>query len=147
MRANSSGTFDVDSEEEAELIRMAPEAIHQQRVRDFHAKFGQPIGERPAFSRPELRARLIAEEAAETVTALLNGDMVEVADGLCDLIYVALGCAVEMGIDLVALFEEIHRSNMTKTRGIERADGKIQKGPTFEPPRVAELLREQGWSG
>ena len=168
MRANSVGTFDVASEEEAELIRMAPEAIHQQRVREFHAKFGQPIGERPQFSRPELRASLNLEEAIESAVGLVGTvralellfelarkhhaerkqpDMVETADGLCDMIYVALGCAVEMGIDLAPLFEEVHATNMAKVNGPVRGDGKILKPEGWQPPQIAKLLREQGWNG
>lgn len=140
----------------------------QASVVEFHAKFGQPIGDLPKFSRPGLRAHLIMEEAIEAVAAIVGEEeavwcavqefqkredknqkpsMAEAADGLCDLIYVALGAAVEFGIDLAPLFEEVHRSNLTKTPGVAREDGKILKGPDFEPPRIAELLMEQGWTG
>lgn len=34
----------------------------------------------------------------------------------------------------------VHRSNMTKEPGYERADGKIGKGPGYEPPDVAGVL-------
>lgn len=141
----------------------------QAMVQEFMEKFGQPVNFKPQFCRPELRARLILEEAVETVVGMLGSyaaldavamamrtigkkpaaqpDMVETADGLCDLIYVALGAAVEFGIDLAPLWEEVHRSNMTKTPGVAREDGKILKGYGFEPPRIAELLRDQGWTG
>lgn len=119
-----------------------------QMVREFHLKFGAPIAERPnilPFNRWMLRAQLIREEARETDEAMF---MVEteglegVADGLADLIYVCIGAALEYGIDLDRVFREVHRSNMTKTKGVEREDGKILKGPTFEPPRIREIIEE-----
>lgn len=131
-------------------------------------KFGQPVNFGPRFSRPDLRAKLIIEEALETAAGIVGSatahqlavdeiskqlyekpvrprDMAETADGLCDLIYVALGCAVEFGIDLAPLFEEVHRTNMAKEGGATRPDGKILKPAGWQKPRIAELLREQGW--
>jgi len=39
---------------------------------------------------------------------------------------------------------EVHRSNMTKLgadgRPLYRADGKVLKGPSYEPPRLASVL-------
>lgn len=119
----------------------------QMAVAEFHQKFGQPIGLRPRFTdRRQLRAALIQEEAGETIAAILAGDMVETADGLCDLIYVVLGAAVEFGIDLEPLFKEVHASNLAKVGGATRPDGKVLKPEGWTKPRIAELLREQGWS-
>jgi predicted HAD superfamily Cof-like phosphohydrolase len=112
-------------------------------VADFHRKFNVPIGTVPKISRPLLRANLIREEAAETITAIESNDIVEVADGLCDLIYVALGAALEFGIDLAPLFDEVHRSNMEKVGGDIRSDGKILKPDGWKPPRIRELLWNQ----
>ena len=48
--------------------------------------------------------------------AIEQNDLVEVADALADLQYVLLGTAHEfgMGACFAALFDEVHRSNMTK---------------------------------
>jgi predicted HAD superfamily Cof-like phosphohydrolase len=117
-------------------------------VQEFHAAMGQTIGETPAIRDELLRWSLIQEEAAETISALAAGDLVEVADGLCDLIYVALGTAVACGIDLAPLFDEVHASNMAKLQGgHKREDGKWIKPPGWKPPRIAELLKAQGWPG
>lgn len=70
-------------------------------------------------------------------------DMIEVIDGLCDLLYVTYGAAVRSGIDLEPFFAEVHRSNMEKTGGDTRADGKILKPEGWVPPKIAELLEEQ----
>ena len=47
-----------------------------------------------------LRIRLMLEELAETVAALHENNVVEAADGLCDLLYVIYGAAVSYGIPL-----------------------------------------------
>lgn len=130
----------------------------------FHHKFGAPIGTTPAFHRPELRARLILEEAIETACGLVGGyaalvmaekllaaipaglkpSLVEAADGMCDTLYVVHGAAIEMGIDLAPFFDEVHRTNMAKEGGGNRADGKILKPAGWTKPRIAELLEAQG---
>ena len=140
----------------------------QEQVREFHAKFGHPIGTTPAFSRPELRARLILEEAIETAVGLLGSsatidllrkelfelgvkapkqpDLIEAIDGMCDLSYVNFGAAVEMGVDLQAMFDEVHRANMAKEGGATRADGKTLKPPGWTPPDILGKLVEQGYT-
>jgi predicted HAD superfamily Cof-like phosphohydrolase len=114
----------------------------QSLVEDFHRKFGHPVNDKPVWSRPELRAKLIEEEAKETVDAIRARNMIEAIDGMCDLLYVVFGTAVEFGIDLDVFFEEVHRANMTKVGGATRADGKTLKPPGWEPPMIEKLLDE-----
>ena len=114
----------------------------QQDVADFHAAMGQPVGTTPEIRRPELRARLIKEEAKETCRALRHGDLVAAVDGLCDLLCVTYGAAVEMGIDLAPFWDEVHRTNMAKKGGPVRADGKQLKPPGWQPPDVEGLLQK-----
>lgn len=141
----------------------------QKATHEFHEKFGAAIGDRPNLDHREVRAKLIMEEAVETVAAMgydvharieergrigetahrevaryAKGfdqpDMIETIDGLCDLIYVVAGAAVTMGIDLDPFFEEVHRSNMAKDGGGTRADGKIMKPEGWQPPDIAGVL-------
>jgi len=51
-----------------------------------------------------LRLRLIAEECAETIVAVHKGDVIEVADGLCDLLYVVIGTAVSYALPINLVF-------------------------------------------
>ena len=48
------------------------------------------------------------------------------------------------GLDLDAVLDEVHSSNMTKLgadgRPIRRADGKVLKGPGYRAPDVASVL-------
>lgn len=84
------------------------------------------------------RASLVLEEAGETAQALVAGDVVALADGLADLVYVAIGTAVAYGIPLDRVFDEVHRSNMTKP--LRAGDLHPPKLDGYDPPRVKEVL-------
>lgn len=88
-------------------------------VADFHRTFKHPILESPTIpseDRCKLRVALIAEELKELEVAILEKDVVEVADALCDIQYVLSGAILEFGLadKFKALFEEVQRSNMSK---------------------------------
>ncbi|GAB1445269.1 MAG: nucleoside triphosphate pyrophosphohydrolase family protein [Cyclobacteriaceae bacterium] len=90
-----------------------------QLVADFHRTFKHPILSSPTIpdeGRCKLRVALIAEELKELEVAILEKDMVEVADALCDIQYVLSGAILEFGLGdkFKALFEEVQRSNMSK---------------------------------
>ena len=117
-------------------------------VREFHNAFGVPIAEKPIarIDSHYMRVGLLEEEFSEYKAAVEANDVVEVADALADMLYVLYGTAIEHGIPINAVFAEVHRSNMTKAdeNGMpyRRNDGKIIKGPRFEPPEIARLLAE-----
>lgn len=94
-----------------------PDALNL--VADFHRTFKHPILEQPAIpseDRCKLRVALIAEELKELEVAILEKDIVEVADALCDIQYVLSGAILEFGLaeKFKDLFEEVQRSNMSK---------------------------------
>jgi len=95
-----------------------PDALNQ--VAEFHQTFKHPILNEPtipAQNRCQLRVALLAEELKELEVGILNKDIVEVADALCDLQYVLSGAILEFGLGdkFKALFDEVQRSNMSKT--------------------------------
>lgn len=127
--------------------------------------------EMPPEEIRKLRARLILEEAFETVEALgfdvqatseaysdfvdfkkfgltengVGPNMTLIADGCADLKVVTVGTEIACGINGRPIFEEVMRSNMTKfIDGHLRDDGKWQKGPSYEPPRIEPILKSQG---
>jgi predicted HAD superfamily Cof-like phosphohydrolase len=112
----------------------------QRDVEDFHRALDVPVGETPAIRRPELRAALIREEVEETLDAIERRDLVEAIDGMCDVLCVVYGTAVEFGVDLAPFWDEVHRTNMAKQGGPVREDGKRLKPPGWEPPQIAALL-------
>lgn len=139
----------------------------QEQVQEFH----EATGGLGALDTPEgrrLRAKLIMEEAVETVAALgfyasghfaepesklyageLIGfftreyekfDLLDFIDGLCDLTYVTMGGAVNADINLERHFEEVHQANMRKLAGPKRADGKQLKPEGWVGPDHQKVL-------
>lgn len=132
----------------------------------FHNAVGAPVEERPVVpgvGRAELRAALIFEECMEFMEAVFPDfdydtddgqthifwgettkvDHVEAADALADMVYVIVGTALEFGIPLDRVWEEVQRSNMDKVRDgvIRRSDGKILKPADWKGPDVEGCLK------
>ena len=89
-------------------------------VAEFHKTFKHPIlpqPQIPSSDRCQLRVSLIAEELKELEEAIAAKDLVEVADALCDIQYVLSGAILEFGLGekFKELFDEVQRSNMSKT--------------------------------
>jgi len=91
-------------------------------VEHFHRVGGFAIGDytQPAIPADQdlvaLRLRLVDEEIKELHDAHDAGDIVEVADAIADACYVLVGMAVSYGINLVAVWDEVQRSNMAKVQ-------------------------------
>ncbi len=117
----------------------------QAMVREFHQACGLIAPDHPTLDQfpGQLRVSLIQEEAREFAEAVEAGDMIEMIDALCDLLYVTYGAAVTLGVDLEPHFAEVHRSNMAKQGGPVRPDGKQLKPEGWRPPRLAEILARQ----
>lgn len=119
----------------------------QEMVREFHQKAGAWISPGPC-NMPNnvvvLRQNLIQEEVNELWDALDSENLVETADAIGDLLYVVLGTAVSCGIDIAPIFDEIHRSNMSKfIDGHRREDGKWIKGPSYSPANLIPIIDSQ----
>jgi predicted HAD superfamily Cof-like phosphohydrolase len=115
-------------------------------VEEFHLTFDLPTRGCPTWLPPkeaDLRIALIEEEFRELQIALRTKDLVGIADGLCDLLYVVYGTAVQCGMDLEPLFAEVHRSNMSKVGGYKDGRGKWIKPSTYSSPKLAILLKDQ----
>lgn len=89
-------------------------------VAAFHETFQMPVQPSPIIpeaGRCQLRLALLQEELDELRTAIAENDIVSVADALCDLQYVLSGAVLEFGLawQFKALFDEVQRSNMSKT--------------------------------
>ncbi len=119
-------------------------------VREFHSAFGLGIKEEPTANLGEpknkLRFELMKEENEEYLEAANNGDLVEVADALGDMLYILCGTIIEHGMQhkIEAVFEEIQASNMSKLgedgKPIYREDGKVLKGPNYFKPNLEKVL-------
>jgi predicted HAD superfamily Cof-like phosphohydrolase len=143
----------------------------QSYVEDFHRKFGHPVRTEPQTideGEALLAFRMIEEELMELDDALWKSDecicgetgcntfsqsyyapdLVEIADALGDIVWLALGMASRHGIDMNRVMTEIARSNDSKlgldgkpiyiTEGPKA--GKIGKGPNYTPPNLKAAL-------
>jgi len=89
------------------------------KVSEFHKTFDAPILESPQIpsdDRCQLRVSLLQEELNELKQAINDGNLIEIADALCDIQYVLSGAILEfgMGENFDELFDEVQRSNMSK---------------------------------
>ena len=119
-------------------------------VEKFHDTFGIPNEYAPKATISndliDLRFKLMAEENEEYLEAAKNGDLVEVADALGDMMYILCGTILSHGMQhkIEEVFEEIQRSNMSKLgedgKPIYRADGKVLKGPNYFRPNIAGII-------
>jgi|688.fasta_scaffold29594_7 predicted HAD superfamily Cof-like phosphohydrolase len=93
--------------------------------------------------RARLRQALLEEEVKELREAK---NILDVADAICDILYITYGTAHEYGMAdrLVMLFDEVHRSNMSKMgpdgNPIFREDGKVLKPETYSEPKLRPIL-------
>lgn len=93
-----------------------------------------------------LRYKLMREENEEYLEAAQNGDLIEVADALGDMLYILCGTILKHGMQdkIVEVFQEIQRSNMSKLdrdgNPIYREDGKVLKSELYFKPDIAAIL-------
>jgi len=119
-------------------------------VKAFHAAFKIGHRETPKANlgtdKNTLRFNLMQEENEEYLEAANNGDLVEVADALGDMLYILCGTIIEHGMQhkIEDVFNEIQRSNMSKLgedgEPIYREDGKVLKGPDYFKPNIKAIL-------
>ena len=116
----------------------------------FHRSFGLGVSQEPKAnlgeSKNKLRFNLMDEENKEYLEAANEGDLVEVADALGDMLYILCGTILEHGMQykIKEVFEEIQRSNMSKLgedgKPIYREDGKVLKGPNYFKPDIEGVM-------
>lgn len=116
-------------------------------VAELMRMYGQDIATKPTLPNRKvawLRLKLILSEVWELFVAMRRRDLVEIADALTDILVVVYGMGLTYGIDLDACFREVHRSNKTKLgydgKPIYRADGKVMKGPNYQPPNLKKAM-------
>lgn len=86
------------------------------------------------------RMKFMLEELNEFKDAYVDGDRVKMFDALIDLVYVATGTALFMGIDpgqWEAGFAAVHQANMAKVRA-ERPE-QSKRGSIFD------VVKPEGW--
>ena len=129
-----------------------------EEARSFRETFGQemlPNISHYGFIKKKLwsmQLDLVREEASEFLVAAdevyadpeNNKRRSELLKELADLTFVCYQFAAAYGLDLDAALRRVYESNMSKLdedgKVIYRADGKVLKGPNYEPPNLDGLF-------
>lgn len=163
------------------LLKKYRKPTLRDQVLAFHKRFNQVIGDKPKVPDPKtvrFRMSLIAEEFFELLEATydvhgsriggahailkalvtdgaLKVDLPSFIDAVGDLMYVLEGTAIVFGVDMMPVFAEIQRANLSKepmyvqAKDEHHATGntiKPTKPEGWSPPDIAKVLSDQGGS-
>lgn len=131
----------------------------ENQVRSFQKAMEQPINTELSSKQLMLRMSFIDEEVKELRDEVLTAvkELEETATvshqvranllkELGDVMYVASGFAVTFGLPISRAFDRIHESNMSKMvdgKALKNDDGKVMKGPNYQPPALDDLVHGQ----
>ncbi len=126
-------------------LRLLRVRLLMEEAAEFCAASGYPIEVyvvKPDSDLVGVMAATVEHESPELI------DIVEVADGLGDINVVTNGAALVWGIPIAAVDAAINESNMSKLgedgKPIYDEHGKVQKGPNYFKPNIAEVLAKAG---
>ena len=148
MTSSSTSTF---ADSEASLPKVALEYFTSSWGKD-QAQFMQ-LGKQTvgSLNLPQLGRYLkhLQEELNEVAKASEQGKAVDLVDGLCDTIVIALGAMHSLGVDPDVVWDAVFAANMRKFPEGElfyRPDGQIGKPPGWYGPEKAlrRHLKEVG---
>ena len=130
---------------------------HYSNAHRFREAMGQPV-HTDDMQVIDFQYDLIIEESNELLDALQRGEHYEDFDDfslnpffsrpdalkeLADLVYVCYQFAASLGWNLDEALERVHESNMTKLvdgKPLLSEDGKVLKGPNYQPPNLSDLV-------
>ena len=118
------------------------------QAKEFRSRYNLQNGAN--LKQRTYQKNLIVEEFKEFLEAegmlFRNNDQFpsEALKELADLVYVCYQYAENMGWFLDEALDRVHASNMSKLgkdgKPIYRDDGKVLKGPDYEPPTLMDLI-------
>ena len=127
------------------LLPYEPTSAHS-LARNLRALCQAGTGNRGQWDDLLNRALMAVEELAEWIEAHVAGDLTAAADAWADRCYLLFGDAVATGLGTEAVFDEVHRSNMTKAP-VNPATGKAVKSDGYLAPVISlDAAKEvAGW--
>lgn len=118
---------------------------YQEHVEQFMMQGEQEFPQSIDSEMASLYMSLITEEYNETWEAFRDQDLVEVADGLADMVWVIMGMAAVLNIPFDAVWNEVRASNMSKFvdgKVVKNEDGKIMKPDGYFRPNIEGILND-----
>lgn len=114
----------------------------------FQIHFGLKTEQnKPSFlSEEQMNMKLghLSEEFNEILKAYKERDIVEVADGLMDLIYVAAGLANLMNLPCHELWKDVQNSNIAYKERVTSLDNATKRGSTFDVHKTKDWIAPRG---
>ena len=111
---------------------------------DQAIEFRSAYGVKNSTDNRTMQRDLIVEEYHEFRNAFYNERYENELKELADLVYVCFQYAENMEWDLEEALHRVHKSNMSKLgldgTPIRRSDGKVLKGPNYQPPVLNDLI-------
>lgn len=110
-------------------------------VKAFHIKFDSGVSEKPTLipeDRSTHRYRMMKDEVEEYLKGVEQGDLVNIAKELADILYTVYGTIIEHGLEdkIEDIFAEVHRSNMSK----DYHEYKMVKGEGYVKANVKQFF-------
>ena len=123
----------------------------------FHRKFELPNPDHPTLLDEDtmlFRHKFMLEELREFREAMEDGNLSLAADALVDLVYVAMGTGVMMGLPWQAIWDAVQTANMMKIRAASAQHSADQTGrghrldvvkpPGWTHPNIQGILDQHG---
>lgn len=167
------GTDESQIIQDADISDSIERSKEFRNVSDFHKKFGLLNFDKPGLlTRRKLKERVefLLEELTEFAHAAgleftrehdegiggldtsvfddsCSQDLAEQADALVDIVYVALGTAVMLGLPWDWLWDDVQRANMEKVRGVTKRGHAVDvtKPPGWLGPQGTRILNIAGY--
>ena len=118
------------------FMSVAGQALRYEVLKDADTMFDE--------DQANLYMDLVEEEFNETQQAFADKDIVGVADGVADMVWVIMGLCSTLGIDFYRVWNAVYDSNMSKLEEgkivKDPESGKILKPDTYFPPKIKEAL-------
>ena len=112
-------------------------------INEMHKKYGVHdwVKQNPEKLQQflDFRLKFLYEEYNETSLAVNGRDAEEIVDGLIDVCVIAIGTLDAFGIDAYKAWDDVHRANMSKERGV--------KSSRPNPLGMPDLIKPDGWIG
>ena len=120
--------------------------LQNQSLNEMAENFRSAFGVESSPTNTGMQKALIDEEWSEFHEAYHMKDDCEQLKELADLVYVCYQFAASQEWDLDEAMHRVHKSNMSKLgedgKPLYRVDGKVMKGPNYQPPNLKDLIIE-----
>lgn len=141
---------EMTSEEVFQLFNYVPDVFND--TFDFQVKYGlmtrdEMFDNAPYFIQKDnlmMKIGHLEEELAEIKKAAENNDIVEFADGIIDLIYVASGLGNLCRLPMHQLWNDVQNSNMVGKVRVKSLDDATKRGSTFDVKKGPNWVGPRG---